>query len=312
MHSNLFSPLIDSLFKVPQALYNIIYKLPNYIEYQLPNKETRIGDISIPIGVTRTDKLYLNIGQRNVHTLVTGMSGYGKSNLLNSIICSITQLYPNTELMLYDFKAVEFSQYCNMRNVVEYQYISDNISTALDNLYQTILNRYEQMLSNNKRCISIYDKRTVVIIDEISLCNRKHDIPILEKCMAISRACGIHFILATQRASANDVLSPIIRNLLDTVITFKLDINTSKLTLGTEEASLLDKVGRGIFKLSDRNIEFQSYFISKDTIDTVIKDNIKVINTSSNCKVAIENTEYKTPNDNINVTDVNKNWVEEL
>lgn len=298
MSNNLFLPLIDSFFKVPQALYNICNRLPSYIEYQLPNKEYRIGDISIPIGVTKTDKIYLNIGQRNVHTLICGMSGYGKSNLLNSIICSITQLYPNTQLLLLDFKAVELAPYNSMSNVITYQYQGDKITNTLEQLYQYVLSKYEQMLSNNKRCISIYEPRTIVIIDEISLCNRKKDIPILEKIMAISRAVGVHFILATQRLDSNTVLSPIIRNLLDNVITFKLDMNTSKLTIGTDEASELNNIGRGIFKLSDRNILFQSYYITQDTIDNIVSVN--------------KNTEYKTPNDNINVTDVNKNWVEEL
>lgn len=322
MSNNLFSPLINSLCQVPKSLYNILYQLPKYASYELPPKETRIGDMSFPIGVTKTDKMYLNIGQRNVHTLITGASGYGKSNLLNSIICSITQLYPNTQLLLLDFKAVELAPYNSMSNVITYQYQGDKITNTLEQLYQSILSKYEQMLSNNKRCVSVYDTRTVVIIDEVSLCNRKKDIPLLEKCMAISRACGVHFILALQRADSI-VLSPIIRNLLDNIVTFKLDLNTSNLVLSNDNASLLDTVGKGIFKLSDKSIEFQSYHVTDNVIDTVVKANTSTVNINPKAKdininpKAKDNTpivkrEFNIPTVNTIVNEENASWIDRL
>ncbi|MBQ8192536.1 MAG: DUF87 domain-containing protein, partial [Bacilli bacterium] len=291
MSNNLFSPLINALADIPYSLNRILYKLPNYVSYELPTKQYRIGDISIPIGKTKTNTIYLNIGQSNVHTLICGTTGTGKSNLIHSIVCSITQLYPTADLILYDWKAVELSIYKNMNNVKDYQYNSDNISNSLEQLYQSILFEYEQMLSNNKRCVSAYDKRTIVILEEISLCNRKIDIPILERMMSISRACGYHFILTSQRIDSNTVLSPIIRNLLDNVITFKLDTNTSKLILNNDSASLIDIVGRGIYKAQDKDMMFQSYHIKQDTIDTVINNNLKTENI--NKKEEINNTDVK-------------------
>lgn len=312
--TNLFQPLVDSTWNFVKFIIDSWRCLPSYVEYKIPNDEYRIGDISIPIGYTCKDKCYLNIGQNSVHTMVTGTSGYGKSNLINSIICSISCLYPNVSLYLYDLKGgIELSQYRNMSNVKDFKYKINDVSNALDTIYQMILDKYETMLSNNKRCVSIYDERSIIIIDEVSLCNRKHDIPILEKCLAISRACGIYFIISSQRFSSNDVISPVIRNLIDNIITFKLDSNTSKLTLGTDEASKLDSVGRGFIKFSDKTILFQSFYINQKQIDEVVSKKQVIKYNSKNIN---NNDTTRLKSDNINLyTEVqidNTDWISKL
>lgn len=290
MSGNILQPLVDTLWNVPTAIRNIIHKLPEVVPYEIPNKEYRIGDISIPIGVTSKDVCYLNIDQRHVNVAVSGTTGFGKSNLINSIICSITMLYPSIRLMLIDGKAVELSQYKSMSNVESFTYQLDNINTTINDIYQNILSTYEHMMQEGKRQISIYEPRHITIIDEISLIDKK-SIKILEKCMALGRACGYHFIICSQRLDATSVITPVMRNLIDTNIVFKLDTNTSKLTIGTDEASVLSIQGRGIMKIGDIKVEFQSYYITQEQINEVVKLNSNI---KKKCKeknvIATENT----------------------
>ena len=126
MSGNILQPLVDCIWNVPRSLYNITHKLCDCVPYEIPSKEMRIGDISIPIGVTFKDLCYLKIGQRHVNFAISGTSGVGKSNLINSIICSITMIYPSTRLMLIDGKAVELWQYKSMSNLESFTYQLDN------------------------------------------------------------------------------------------------------------------------------------------------------------------------------------------
>lgn len=126
MSGNILQPLVDCIWNVPNAIRNILWKLLEVVPYEIPNKEYRIGDSSIPIGVTFKDLCYLKIGQRHVNFAISGTSGVGKSNLINSIICSITMIYPSTRLMLIDGKAVELWQYKSMSNLESFTYQLDN------------------------------------------------------------------------------------------------------------------------------------------------------------------------------------------
>ena len=330
MGDNILKPLIDNIWNIPIAIRNIIHKLPNYVEYTIPNKEYRIGDISIPIGVTSKDVCYLNIGQKNVNVAISGTTGWGKSNLINQIICSITQLYPNARLILIDGKAVELSQYKPMSNIQSFHYQLDDINTTINNIYQTILSTYEHMMAEGKRCISIYEARHIVIIDEISLITDKKTIKILEKCLALGRACGYHFIICSQRLDATSTITPIMRNLIDTNIVFKLDSNTSKLTIGTDEALNLNIQGRGIIKTGDIKVEFQSYFITQEqinevislnsqlkkptenTIDKVHTENTKIIGVNKKHKLEVSTVKYKKEEPKINNTDDIPDWIKNL
>lgn len=293
-NNNLLTPLFNALYEVPRAIRNICNTLPSEVEYIIPNKEMRLGDISIPIGITYgKQNIYINIGQKNVHTSISGMSGYGKSNLLNSIICSITQLYPNVKLTLIDGKAVELGAYANLFNVESFHYKLEDISLAIEYVYNTIASTYERMLQEGVRQISIYEPRHVVIIDEISLIDKKA-IKVLEKCMALGRACGFHFIICSQRLDSVNTITPVMKNLIDNIITFKLDSNTSKLTIGTDEATQLSIPGRGIMRIEGQTVKFQAYYVRQEVIDKVIIQNVK--------------TKKEIPTINTKVININKNY----
>lgn len=180
----------------------------------------------------------------------------------------------------------------------------------------------------------MYEPRHIIIIDEISLITDKKTIKTLERCMALGRACGYHFIICSQRLDATSVITPVMRNLIDTNIVFRLDSNSSKITICTDEASALSIQGRGIMKPGDTKVEFQSFYIAQYQIDEVVKLNSKVIKPIENtkqetrvvginrrhkvsivkvkCKEINENTKIKVNNNKIdNNTDV-PDWVKNI
>ena len=134
------------------------------------------------------------------HILVAGSSGSGKSIFLHSLI---QQLIGKADLHLYDPKQVEFFQY--EEQVTEYKHSAEGIRIGLENLVQAMELRYDAMKSAKVRNITgMPDMRyKVVIIDEYAdLAGRESTNSLIQQLAQKGRACGIHLIVATQRASS--------------------------------------------------------------------------------------------------------------
>ncbi len=135
------------------------------------------------------------------HLLVAGSSGSGKSVFLHSIIRQLEKL-PRVQLHIFDPKQVELCGYTPF----EYRCYHADIENALVNLTETMELRYELMRDRGVRSIETLTKipYKFIIIDEYAdLVARNGEIENNIQLLAQKgRACGIHLIIATQRASS--------------------------------------------------------------------------------------------------------------
>lgn len=281
MTENLFRPLVDSMEKVVKTVYYNWNSIPDYCEHQIIN-EMRIGNsLSIPIGEGRKNTIYLNINQSNCHTMVVGQTGNGKSNCIKVILANLLSLYSNVDIYLLDYKAVELNMFKDVHQCKMYEYDADKISEALSNLYNMIIDKYQDMMSKKKYKASIYDKTSILFVEEISLAS-KQDIKTLQKILAISRAINFYVIITTQRPSC-DIISPVLKSLISNRICYKVaDTKNSNICIDTEGAELLEQVGRAYLKTDDSLVKFQTYHITDETLEKVLENNSPHIHLKEN------------------------------
>jgi len=187
------------------------------------------------------------------HILVAGSSGSGKSVFLHSLI---QQLIPcsNTELHLFDPKQVEFLQYDEQ--VKEYKHSADGIKSGLDNLIKEMEKRYDLMRKLKVKSIADTDLTyKFIFIDEYADLKMRSDIDNNIKMLAQKgRACGIHLIVATQRASTR-IISGDIKVNFPTRAVFRMSKSIdSRVMLDEDGAEKLLGKGDMLFA-SDAGIE---------------------------------------------------------
>lgn len=190
------------------------------------------------------------------HMLVAGSSGSGKSVFLNAVINQLLTI-PNVELHLFDPKQVELFTYEGHARVVEYQSHHAAIATSLEGLVEVMEERYKDMKAAGKRNIEQMSAMPYkfVIIDEFADLGMKTTIGSLIQLLAQKgRACGIHLIIATQRASTH-VISGDIKVNFPTRVVFRMSKSIdSRVMLDEDGAEKLLGKGDMLFA-SDAGIE---------------------------------------------------------
>ncbi len=168
---------------------------------QFPNLPAKTDGFNLAMGLTINGEVRRFDVREAPHVLVAGSSGSGKSVFLHSMIKQLIEL-KNVELHLFDPKQVELFQYEEM--VEEYKHSPAGISAGLVNLVSEMEKRYTAMkklgIKNISQTADFNYK--FVIIDEYADLKMRSEIDNNIKLLAQKgRACGIHIIIATQRAS---------------------------------------------------------------------------------------------------------------
>ncbi|MDR2099444.1 MAG: DNA translocase FtsK, partial [Campylobacteraceae bacterium] len=194
------------------------------------------------------------------HLLIAGTTGSGKSVGINAMLMSL--LYKNSpdtlRLMMIDPKMLEFSIYNDIPHLLTPVITnSKQAIIALSNMVAEMERRYKIMSHSKTKNIESYNEKIkseggeimpyiVVIIDELAdlMMTSGKDVEIyIARLAQMSRAAGIHLIVATQRPSV-DVVTGIIKANLPSRISYKVGQRIdSKVILDTQGAESL--LGRG-------------------------------------------------------------------
>lgn len=149
------------------------------------------------VGVTAD--LYEQLVDSGKHILIAGMTGSGKSVLMNGMINSIIlrDMYKHSTV-LCDVKMVEFGKYDNTKHCIRCATTPNEVEQTLQGTMRMI---EERLLDMKERGIKQYDKTTIhLFIDELAdliLTNRKTT-ELLQRICQIGRAAGVQVICATQ------------------------------------------------------------------------------------------------------------------
>ena len=224
--------------------------------------------LTLAIGKTTSGEISTLDLSKMPHLLIAGTTGSGKSVCINTIICSI--LYRATpeevKFVMIDPKKVEMTLYRKLEgyHLLKMEDISEPIVTTVDNailalraLEKEMDRRYNVLAEALVRNIGEYnDKMTkqnepimpyvVLVVDELAdlmmLSAKDVEAPIA-RLAQLSRAVGIHLVIATQRPSV-DVITGVIKANFPSRIAFQVASKIDSRTIIDQPGA--DKlIGRG-------------------------------------------------------------------
>ena len=237
------------------------------------------------------------------HLLVAGATGMGKSVCLNSIINGLlmSRTPEQVRFILIDPKRVEFTTYNKLPHLLV-PVINDTQKVVFGLRWAvTEMNKRLRMFSK-VGCRNIVDFNTrpqatqpdlfggadtpvqeavpatipyiVIVIDEVAdimLAAGKEVEPVVARLTALSRATGIHLILATQRPDTKTITGTIKSNIPGR-IAFKTSQGIDSRTI-LDATGAEDLIGRGdmLFRAPEGNlIRAQGSFISDEEINRIV------------------------------------------
>ncbi|MCQ9205442.1 MAG: DNA translocase FtsK [Omnitrophica bacterium] len=167
------------------------------------------------------------------HLLIAGATGSGKTVCVNSLISSILfKARPDeVKFILIDPKMVELAPFAGIPHLI-HPIISDPKKAffALNWAVEEMEKRYRLLAAHGSRNIDLYVKAgnkmfyIVIVVDELAdlmLVARDSIETAIQRLAQLSRAVGIHLVLATQRPSV-DVITGIIKANFPSRISFKV------------------------------------------------------------------------------------------
>lgn len=260
------------------------------IEHDTPASKKM--EIPVILGKDITGEAQLLDLAATPHLLIAGSTGSGKSVCVNSIICSI--LYKRSpeevRLLLIDPKIVELKLYNDIRHLLSP--VITEPKKAFQSLQYCLCEmerRYALLDSMGVRDIRSYNRRIVerkiateklpylvVIIDEfadlMATTGKELESTVARLC-AMSRAVGIHLVLATQRPSI-DVITGLIKANIPSRIAFmvasKMDSRIIIDQVGAEKL-----LGRGDMLYTSATdpfpVRIQGAYVSEEEVERVVE-----------------------------------------
>jgi S-DNA-T family DNA segregation ATPase FtsK/SpoIIIE len=276
--------------EVPNAKRHIV-SFREIIEGEL-QREGKRPEIPVVMGKDVSGDTALTIDLTQMpHLLIAGATGSGKSVCVNSLILSILYQLPPSEcrLILIDPKIVELKLYNDIAHLLTPVITEPKKAfQALQYCIYEMERRYACLDSMGVRDIRNYNKRIkerniaqehmpyiVVIIDEFAdlmATTGKELESTLARLAAMSRAVGIHLVLATQRPSI-DVITGLIKANIPSRVAFmvagKMDSRIIIDAVGAEK--LLGKGDMLYAGITDPfPIRMQGAFVSEEEVEAVV------------------------------------------
>ncbi|MBI4215375.1 MAG: DNA translocase FtsK 4TM domain-containing protein [Parcubacteria group bacterium] len=253
---------------------------------ETPAFQARTANLAIPLGKDVSGHPWVVDLEKMPHLLIAGATGSGKSVCLNAIILSLLYQYTPERLrfILVDPKRVELTVYNELPHLFT-PVITDVKKTvnALKWLISEMERRYDILSASQKRNIQSYNLASaekmpyiLLIIDELAdlmmaACSTIE--PAIIRLAQMSRAVGIHLVLATQRPSV-DVLTGLIKANIPARAAFSVaSIVDSRTILDMAGADKL--IGRGdMLFLSpelSKPVRIQGNFVDDEEIKNVVQ-----------------------------------------
>lgn len=247
--------------------------------------QDRKSGLTFVLGRDVTGKPWMAELNRMPHMLVAGATGSGKSVCLNTIIMSF--LYANgpddLKFIMVDPKRVELQVYNGIPHLVTpvITKVPDTVN-ALKWALREMDRRYDLLAKMGARDLAGYNARVqdtlpylVIIVDELAdlMATSAAEIegPIV-RLAQMSRAVGIHLILATQRPSV-DVITGLIKANIPARIAFAVASATDSRTI-LDQQGAEKLLGRGDMLFSTAELStpkrVQGAFISETEIGRVV------------------------------------------
>jgi len=258
-------------------------------------------DLPIALGKTISNEVFVADLARMPHLLIAGATGQGKSVGINTILMSILyKKHPSqVKLVLIDPKKVELFPYSKLAAHflaylpgVEEPILTETkkVVHTLNSLHIEMEERYDLLKAAKVRNINEYNKKfedrklnpnnghkylpyIILVIDEfadlIMTAGKEVETPIT-RLAQLSRAVGIHLIIATQRPSVN-IITGVIKANFPARIAFKVTAKVdSRTIIDTGGADQL--VGRGDMLLSYGSdlVRLQCAFIDTPEVEKVL------------------------------------------
>ena len=266
----------------------------------LSSKKFIESDMELPItlGKTISNETFVVDLTKMPHLLMAGATGQGKSVGINAILTSILyKKHPaEVKFVLVDPKKIELSIF----NKIERHYLAklpesddaiiienDKVINTLNSLCREMDKRYELLKDAMTRNIKEYNEKfisrklnpenghtflpyIILVIDEfadlIMTAGKEVETP-LARLAQLSRAVGIHLIIATQRPSVNVITGLIKANFPARIafrVTSKIDSRTILDTGGAEQL-----IGRGdlLYSQSSNLTRIQCGFIDTSEVE---------------------------------------------
>ncbi|MBN2627477.1 MAG: DNA translocase FtsK [Spirochaetales bacterium] len=256
-------------------------------------RDMKKKDIAVPIVLGEDisgDSQVIDLA-RTPHLLIAGATGAGKSVCVNSLICSI--LYhrdpDDVKMILVDPKIVELKLYNDIPHlltpvITEPKRAFQAIQWALSEMER----RYSLLDGMGVRDIKTYNKRIlereiatlklpyiVLVIDEFAdlmATSGKELEGIIARLAAMSRAVGIHLVLATQRPSTDVITGLIKANFPSRVAFMVASMTDSRIIIDSAGAEKL--LGRGDMLFTSSWDPFpsrvQGAFLSEEEVERVV------------------------------------------
>lgn len=146
-----------------------------------------------------------------VHILVAGQTGSGKSVVINGIIATALHKTPyEVNFILIDPKRVELVDYKALPHTIKYASEPEDMVAALNYAMAMVDIRYKAMQAAGLKKYN--GSHIYVVIDELAdlmTTNKKQVMPIIQRLCQIGRAARVHVIAATQCPLATVIPTPI-------------------------------------------------------------------------------------------------------
>ena len=244
--------------EVPNKVVSLVY-LREVMETEEFQENPSL--LAIALGKDITGNPVIADLQKMPHLMVAGATGTGKSVCINTIISSILfKANPmEVKFLMIDPKVVELNIYNGIPHLIG-TVVNDpkKAALALKNVVREMTRRYQLFAREGVREITRYNQKVqekgsgeylpyyVVIIDELAdlMMVAPSDVEdAITRLAQMSRAAGIHLVIATQRPSV-DVITGVIKANITSRIAFAVSSHTDSRTI-LDEGGAEKLLGRG-------------------------------------------------------------------